>query len=179
MINEHKNLNFFNVIGSNIHDFAPESIDIAVSNNYIKKYADVICTEDINNYLIMIPADQISLWAKIEGEIRPAGRNHYAVWTPNALKKFIFEKGGKIESNVVELNINNLELRKESGRNNFVSGYKINSIFFIYEKDCIKQNNIISFNLDDVQQLNPTVSGKILFNKPSYFTISDYYKKLF
>ncbi len=48
MLDEQKGLNLFENIGNNIHNFSQETIKIAVSNNYkeIKKYADVICTED-------------------------------------------------------------------------------------------------------------------------------------
>ena len=78
-------------MGNNEHNFSKESVNIAVSNNYTKKYADVICTEDKESFLVMLPANQVQLWANIEGEIRPAGRNHYNVWTPNALKKFLLK----------------------------------------------------------------------------------------
>jgi len=63
MLEEQKNLNFFKNLGNNIHNFSKDSINFAVSNNYVatKKYADVICTEDEEGLLTMIPANQISL----------------------------------------------------------------------------------------------------------------------
>lgn len=41
-----KRLNFFERLGSNVHDFSDESILEAVTENYnVQKHADVICTE--------------------------------------------------------------------------------------------------------------------------------------
>jgi hypothetical protein len=90
MMKQHIGFSFFDNMGHNEHDFTAESIRIAVTENYsAKKFADVICTEDKNNYLTMMPANQVNLWATLEGEIRTAGRNHYSVWTPIALERFI------------------------------------------------------------------------------------------
>ncbi len=175
MLKEQRKLNFFNKMGSNENDFSNKSVNIAVTNNYVKKYADVICTEDMNGFLIMLPVNQISLWANIVGEIRPAGRNHYKVWTPNALKKYIIEKGGTIDNNTVTIEKSNLVERKERGGNGKISGYKINSIFFVYKKHCTEQSNLLKFELDKVQQLNPTISAKIYFKPIKYDDIKNYY----
>lgn len=175
MLEDQKDLNFFEVMGNNIHDFRDESIDIAVSNNYLEKFADVICTEDIDGYLVMIPADQVSQWANLEGEIRPAGRNHYNVWTPNALNNFLREKDAIINSDIVTISINKLETRTERGGNGRISGYKINPLFFIYLKDCTVNGNTISFNINKIQQLNPTIAGKMFFKEITYDTIKQHY----
>ena len=114
MLKEHKKLNFFDLMGHNEHCFSEESIMFAISNNYnqIKKYADVLCTEDKDGYLTMLPINQISQWAEIEGEIRSAGRNDYKVWTANALKKFLNDKNAIINGNTVVIDKKYLETRK-------------------------------------------------------------------
>lgn len=175
MLNEQKELNFFKVMGSNINNFSKESINIAVSNNYTKKYADVICTEDKNGILVMLPVNQVSLWAEIEGEIRPAGRNPYSVWTPNALKKFLYEKEAQIENDLVKIKKGNLTVRKERGGDGKISGYKINSLFFVRTKYCREEQNNIIFNLKNVQQLNPTIAGKMFFKNLLYIDVKKYY----
>ncbi|MDD4000673.1 MAG: hypothetical protein PHX62_07250, partial [Bacilli bacterium] len=177
MLEEQVGLNFFEVMGRNINNFSKESIDIAVSSNYSnkKKYADVICTEDIKGNLVMLPTNQVSIWAEIEGEIRPAGRNHYRVWTPNALKRFLIEKGAEINSNTVRVNKYNLEERRERGGNRKLSGYKVTPLFFIYIKDCSENNGILTFNLDNMRQLNPTIAGKMFFKKLTYSAVKQYY----
>jgi len=176
MLKEQTGLNFFEVMGSNINKFSKESIDIAISNNYTKKYADVICTEDINGYLVMIPANQVSNWANIVGEIRPAGRNHYDVWTPNALKRFLMNKKAKFNGNKVTINKEQLGIRTERGGNKRVSGYKINPLFFIYTKHCEVKGSLVSFDIGKVQQLNPTITGKMFFRELKYDEVKEYYK---
>lgn len=176
MLNEQQGLNFFDVMGSNINDFSTESINVAVSNNYTKKYADVVCTEDKNGILVMLPVNQVSLWAKIEGEIRPAGRNHYDVWTPNALKGFLTAKNARIHGSMVTIEKAKLSERRERGGNRKVSGYKINPLFFVYKEDCCESGANISFDLCKVRQLNPTSAGKMFFKKLKYADVKAYYK---
>lgn len=175
MMLEHTNLNFFEVMGNNIHDFDPNNVNIAITNNYSKKYADVICTEDVDGFLVMLPVNQVSIWAKIEGEIRPAGRNHYNVWTPLALKRFLKEKNATFDGDCVTVEIDKLGIRTERGGNGKISGYKINPLFFVYVKDCTEKGDCVTFNIDKVQQLNPTIAGKMFFTDLKYNNVKDYY----
>ena len=175
MLAEHIGLNFFEVMGNNIHDFSVDSVNIAVTNNYSKKYADVICTEDVNGYLVMIPVNQVSIWAKIEGEIRPSGRNHYKVWTPNALIKFLKSYDSSFSGDLVKVNKNKLDVRTERGGNGKISGYKITPLFFIYVDDCEDDGTFIKFNISKVRQLNPTIAGKMFFKHLKYSEVKEYY----
>ncbi|MEX1817550.1 hypothetical protein [Metamycoplasma hominis] len=180
MVSEHIGLNFVESAGKNINNFSLKSIEYAISNNYLeptKKFADVICTEDQNGNLVMIPANQISLWGNIVGEIRPAGRNHYDVWTIGILKKILKTENASIINNIATLSLDNLEVRKQRGGNNEISGYKINPLFFVYSKDCIidKNSNLISFNLKNVQQLNPTIAAKIFFEELDFDIVKKHY----
>lgn len=177
MLNEQKGLNFFNVMGNNVHDFSEESIDIAVSNNYAskKKYADVICTEDVDGYLVMLPTNQASVWAETAGEIRPAGRNPYNVWTPKALIKFLLEKEAVIENNTVTIKKNKLTERRARGGNGRVTGYKINPLFFVRITNCIENNGMLTFNLSEVKQLNPTIAAKMFFKNLKHENVKNHY----
>ncbi|MCM1404238.1 MAG: hypothetical protein NC133_01900 [Prevotella sp.] len=175
MLNEQEELNFFEVMGSNINNFSAHSVNIAVSNNYTKKYADVICTEDTKGNLVMLPANQVSIWAKLEGEIRPAGRNHYNVWTPKALENFLLKKGAVVNNGRVKIDISQLVGRKERGGNSKISGYKINNLFFIYANDCVVNDKFVMFTIDKVQQLNPTIAGKMFFKTLDYTRVKQYY----
>jgi hypothetical protein len=161
-----KRLNFWEVMGSNVNDFDPLNVQIAVTENYAsKKYADVICVEDINSYLTMIPANQAIHWANIRGEIRPAGRNKYSVWTPNKLVEFIIEMGGRINGSNVVIALDKLGQAKRRGGNDDVNRYKINSIFFIYARDLVIKNGEAYFKIDDVYQLKPTISAHMFFRE--------------
>jgi len=176
MLKQHIGFNFFENRGHNENNFTLESIRIAVTENYSsKKFADVICTEDINNYLTMIPSNQVDHWADLQGEIRTAGRNSYSVWTPNALSKFIIQLGGKIEDNYVYINRSNLEERKPRGGSG-ISGYKITSLFFIRLEDCkIDKNGDLKFEIHKVKQLNPTIAAKMFFNNLDISEVKKYY----
>lgn len=177
MLEEQKGLNFFEVMGSNINNFSNESINIAVSNNYTKKYADVVCTEDKDGFLVMLPINQISLWAEIEGEIRPAGRNHYNVWTPIALRKYLHTYNAEFDDKLMNVTVDKtlLSERRERGGNRKLSGYKITPLFFVYVENCETNGNFITFNINDVQQLNPTIAGKMFFKNLKYINVKNYY----
>lgn len=179
MLNEQKDLNFFENMGHNINDFSEESIKIAVSNNYAKKYADVICTEDIDGNFVMMPVNQVQLWAKLEGEIRPAGRNRYKVWTPNALRRLMSQYDPTINGSTVRLEKSKLEIRKERGGGGNISGYKITPLFFVYADDCMDDGIYITFDIKDVWQLNPTIASKMFFKTLKYKEVKSYYLELF
>lgn len=177
MLKEQEGLNFFEIMGHNINDFTKESIMYAVSNNYINKLLNVICTEDVNGYLVMMPANQAQLWAHIEGEIRPSGRNHYNVWTPIALRRFLTKLGASFNGKQVSIPKYKLEVRKERGGDGKISGYKITPLFFVYVKDCIERNGVLTFNIDKVQQLNPTIAGKVFFKTLKHAEVKAYYSR--
>ena len=162
-------------MGHNINDFSKDSVIYAVSNNYINKLLNVICTEDKNGYLVMMPANQVQLWAQTEGEIRPSGRNHYEVWTPKALRRFLMEKEAVFSGTNVTVEKSNLKIRKARGGAGKISGYKITPLFFVYSKDCEDLGSKISFDIRKVQQLNPTIAGKVFFKSLSYTEVKQYY----
>ncbi len=175
MLNEQKNLNFFSAMGGNVNDFSHKSINTAIVGNYAaKKFADVVCTEDVNGYLVMLPINQVHLWAEIEGEIRPAGRNAYSVWTPNALSKILGQKGATIDNGIVRLPQTELTTAKPRGGSG-VSRYKINSLFFVRAAKCRKIGSNIEFSLSDVRQLNPTITAKMFFKNLKYEEVREHY----
>ena len=179
MLEEQSQLNFFEIKGHNINSFSKESIALAVSNVGVNKIITVICTEDINGLLVMLPSNQAFLWANTEGEIRSAGRNHYKVWTPIALKNFLQDYNAQINGDIVKVDKNLLGERRESGGNQKLSGYKITSLFFIRLTDCRFENDFIIFNINKVRQLKPTIAGKMFFNELVYEKVKNYYKSYF
>jgi len=175
MLDEQRGLHFFRAMGSNINNFRPESINEAIVENYCaKKFADVVCTEDVRARLVMIPVNQVILWARTEGEIRPAGRNHYAVWTPCALHGFLKEKGATLIGGVVKMPVSRLEPAKPRGGTG-VSRYKINPLFFVRAEDVSVAGDMASFSLQSVRQLNPTIAGKMFFDSLSFDDVKAHY----
>lgn len=159
-----KRLNFWDVAGTNVNEFSPAHVQEAVTNNYTaKKYADVVCVEDTDNYLAMLPANQMDRWAEIRGEIRPAGRNPYKVWTPQKLAEAIAAIGGVVTNCSVVVQVDKLETAKRRGGDASVSRYKLKSVFFVRAENLRVVGDSAYFQLADVRQLKPTVSAHIFF----------------
>ena len=161
MLNDQSKLNFFEVQGHNINDFDYKSVEYAVAESYsMKKYADVICSEDLDENLIMLPANQLHLWADLQGEIRPNGRNDYKVFTPKALHKYLKIKHATIDNDICTLPISEMNPVHQRGKNT-IGRYKINSLFFVRKSNCIVKKETISFNINDVRQVHPTIAAKM------------------
>jgi hypothetical protein len=171
----YKKLNFFDHIGSNINDFSSESIKEAVNGNYAgKKFADVICTEDIDGFLTMIPANQADVWGKLTGEIRPSGRNHRKVWTPNRLKLDIESRGGVITGEIVRMPLSSIKAAAPRGGRG-ISRYKINSLFYVETKNFKIIEDEVEFLLKNVQHNKPTISAHMDFAGISFDEVRNYY----
>lgn len=178
MIEEKKGLNFFEIKGHNISNFSKESVALAVSSVGVNKIITVICTEDKNGLLVMLPSNQAFMWAETEGEIRSAGRNNFKVWTPCALKKFLIELNAEFNEDMITVDSSGLSERKQRGGGGKPSGYKLTPLFFIYSKDCTYNGTLITFNFNKVRQLRPTIAGKMFFYNLDYSQVRDYYIKL-
>jgi hypothetical protein len=177
MLNEHIGYDVFANMGRNESDFSTDSIKTAISNNYnAKKFADVICTEDTNGYLTMIPANQVDAWARLEGEIRTAGRNPYSVWTPDKLKVFIERLGGNIDNGIITITESQLTLSAPRGGTG-VSRYKINNLFFVRSQNVDILGGVATFELRHVFQLNPTITAKMFFDNLDINNVHAYYKE--
>jgi hypothetical protein len=175
-----KNLNFWNVMGSNVNSFSLEAIQIAVSENYAaKKYADVICVEDRDGYLAMMPANQVGLWSITQGEIRPAGRNSYAVWTPMALAKYVSDLGGTIDNGNVSVPLRSVATASQRGGDDEISRYKLNSLFFVRVENAKNVDGTLYFKLEDVKQLKPTIAAKMFFTNLEVAKVHAHYSSEF
>lgn len=168
-------LNFWDHVGSNINDFSAESIHQAVTENYSgNKFADVICTEDRAGFLTMVPSNQVHLWGKLEGEIRPGGRNPYSVWTPLKLSNLVAGLGGSIKGNSVAIPKSRVTTSKPRGGSG-VGRYRLNSIFFVRSKEVTVKGNLLHFSLDAVKQLRPTIAAKMFFRDLDYAAVRSHY----
>lgn len=172
-----KDLNFFSVQGSNVNDFSIESVTTAVNDNYAsQKFADVVCVEDNQGFLTMIPADDLTRWSSIRGEIRPAGRNKYAVFTPKALAKFIVAAGGEIQGEKVKFPVSKMKTAAKRGGDGEINRWKINSLFFVYSEKAKLSGDDLEFLLKDVKQLKPTVSAHMDFQQLNIDEIASHYE---
>jgi len=173
-----KKLNFWSVMSHNVNDFDPVNVQAAVTNNYAsKKHADVICVEDKNNYLTIIPANQVVIWADIKGEIRPAGKNRYQVWTPQKLISVVKDLGGQISDTEVSLPLDKFyKTAKQRGGPDTINRYKLNPLFFVYVKDVKIEKNIAKFQIKKIFQLKPTISAHMNFKKLDIKSVREKYR---
>jgi hypothetical protein len=170
-----RNLNVFEHVGNNIAEFSTSSIEKAVTENYLgEKLAHVICTEDEDGKLVMLPSHHVAYWAKLEGEIRPSGRNSYAVWTPIRLLGVLQNLEAIIEGNIVKIPLSKLKASNARGSNK-VSRYKINPFFFVRESMVTIEGKLASFPLEVVRQLNPSITAKMNFKGLKISKVAEFY----
>jgi len=170
-----KKLNIFDHLGNNEAIFSNESILFAVLNNYLgNKLADVICTEDNSGFLVMLPTQHVAHWARLEGEIRPSGRNPYKVWTPKHLMKCLKEKDAVINNDSVTIPLHKIEITTERGGSK-KNRCKINPLYFVQFNDAYINNQSVTFKLQSVWQLNPSISTKMNFAGIKFEEVKDFY----
>jgi hypothetical protein len=170
-----KGFNIFEHLGSNLSDFSPESVETAVTENYSgEKFAAFICTEDSSGYLALIPARDVAIWAKLEGELRPTGRNSYPVWTPNKLLSVVKEKGGSVQSDIVSMPLSSFKQSKARGGEN-ISRFKLSPLFFVRSEDVENTESIVKFKLDAVKQNIPDITTKINFKNLDVSKVKKFY----
>lgn len=183
MLSEQNCLNFFETGNSNVNNFSNDSIVHAVSNNYadpnkIAKNADYILTESKNGMLVLIKPSDFPVFAKIEGEIRPAGKNHCSPWCTMKLMNDLNAKGASIsfDKSTALIEKSKLEIIGKRGSSNVASRYKISRFFFVYLSDCKDAGNgYISIDISKIQQLIPTICAKTDIRKLDYSTVKNYY----
>ena len=165
----------FEHIGNNFSNFSKTSVEKAVTENYSGlKYAHFVCTEDVSGYLVLIPSSHVAMWAKLEGELRPTGRNSYPVWTPIKLRNVIREKGGEIHGEKVEMPLASFKQSKARGGEK-ISRFKISPLFFIRSDDVEITEREVSFKLENVRQNIPDITAKINFKHLDISKVQEYY----
>lgn len=180
MLEEHieKNLNAFEHLGSNVNSFSKENIEKAVAENYSgTKFADFICTEDSQGFLVMLPSSDVTRWATLEGELRPSGRNHSKVWTPIRLEKVLKGKGALLRNSKVEILKSELKSSNARGSSE-ISRYKIDPAFFVYKRDIEMIGEKATFDLASVRQLIPSITAKMNFRGLEISQVKSYYLDL-
>ena len=171
-----KKLNYFARQGSNVNDFSMESLKYAVNANYQGlKFADTICTEDGVGKLTMIPSDEIDKWARLEGEVRPAGRNSRKAWTQNDLSQQIISRGGEVLNQVVSIPVDSLSVSKPRGGTG-TSRFKIGSLYFVRSENVQIREQLAVFKLSDIRQLIPTITAKMFFENLDSNQVRNHYE---
>lgn len=164
-----KNNTTLNYIGKNVR--LSEDVQREMFHDYIKRGGiDAIMTfgEDDKPVLIDTHSNVLDKCISTKGgEIRTAGRNHKAVFTPKRLDKElqqnnIFHDNGngifKISKQDAETN--KLFVKKRGGTE--ITRLKINNIFYVPIKSVeYDSNGLMTFKKADIQQLKPTISAHL------------------
>ena len=167
--------NVFEHVGNNFSEFSKESIETAVIENYTGgKLAHFICTEDAAGLLVLIPCGDLPRWAKLEGELRPTGRNSYPVWTPRKLKAVRVEKGATISGDEVNMPLSIFKKSKARGGEK-ISRFKISPLFFVRSEDVKVTDSNVFFSIDAVRQNIPDITTKINLKKIQYSGLKEFY----
>ena len=146
-----------------------------MTENYTgTKFAHFICTEDSSGFLVIVPSSHVAKWARLEGELRPTGRNSYPVWTPIKLTKVIEEKGGTVVGDTVRMPLSSFKQSKARGGER-ISRFKISPLFFIRSEDAKTTQSQVSFTLDAVKQNIPDITTKINFKEIQFSALKDFY----
>ena len=169
--------NIFEHLGSNINNFSSESIEKALTENYQgEKYAHVICTEDKYGNLVMLPSNHVTHWARMEGEIRPSGRNSCRAWSTSRLVEVLNLMSATHQGGKVEVDMTSLRPTKARGGSQ-ISRYRIDPIFFVRSKDLTIEGNRAIFDLKSVKQNIPSITAKMNFEDLEIEEVRDFYMR--
>jgi hypothetical protein len=83
----------------------------------------------------------------------------------------------EIENNIVRIPLNKLKSSNARGSRS-ISRYKIDPLFFVRESNVTLSGQTASFALDEVRQLNPSITAKMNFKGLKVAKVQDYYSEL-
>lgn len=148
----------FSIEGSNYHNFSND-IKRKAFESYCKakKIDQMVFRCKDGNFVIIDPEKDIDYINFDVAELRPAGRNPHAVFTPKKLESVLKRMGATIKNGRVFIDEDCVSQTKGRGMSQ-ITRIKFGSFFFVRIGKTKKQDEIISFNLVDVQQLKPTFS---------------------
>lgn len=158
-----------NHIGYNVR--LGEDVQREMFHDYIKRGGiDAIMTFGVDDKPVLIDTHSDILDECIPtkgGEIRTAGRNHKAVFTPKRLEKTlrqsdVFKENGCDTFTILadDAEQNNLFVKKRGGTE--ISRLKISNVFYVPIKKVTQDSDgTLSFKVSDVQQLKPTISAHL------------------
>jgi hypothetical protein len=169
-------LNIFDASGSNVNGFTQESVVRAASQSYTGAHhvADAILTEDKQGILTLFPSQDVGMWAQLRGEIRPAGKNAYKVWTPKLLMRTLRDLGATVDEHLVSVKVSAMKTAKPRGGVG-LSRYKISPLFFVRKANVNITGEACEFRIDDIEQLNPTIAAHMFFKTLRYQDAKNHY----
>lgn len=166
--------NVIEQIGHNYNNFDDETKVMSIMEYFARHDIDVIVSSTSDNDLIVLTPECV----KIElpdgrriittenSEIRTSGRNHRKVFTRDLFEKVLKDMNAiQIDENKYEVSLNNDLVEIVNGRGTSIpSRVKFNKVFFVNIKNAKIENDKITFDINNVEQLKPSISMHIKIN---------------
>jgi hypothetical protein len=159
-----KGLNIRNLKNHNTKpaDFQHESVTKAIVAALGR--ADLVCTNDKDGFVVLVPITDLLNLVRVEGEIRSAGRNSYAVWTPKFFAEVLADESGSIVGSEVNLPVTDKSWGKGRGTDESTR-FRIGSLFWAPIAKVRIESARARIKLADVKQKRPTIAAKIFFEE--------------
>ena len=178
--------NVIEQIGHNYNDFDDETKVLSVMEYFARHDIDAIVSSTSNNELVVLTPECV----KIElpdgrriittenSEIRTSGRNHRKIFTKNLFMNVLDQMNAiEIDKDKYEVSLDNELVEIVNGRGTSTpSRIKFNKVFFVDINDAIIENDKVVFNINDVEQLKPSISMHIKINATKD-ELKDYFEK--
>lgn len=169
-----KETNVLEQIGHNYSNFDEESKNKSILEYFNRHKIDAIISSTSNDDLILITPlcvnSKLSNGKNIiltdNSEIRTSGRNSTKVFTKELLNKLLIDMNAiEVSKDIYQVSLDNRYVELVNARGtNIPSRVKFNKIFFVKISKITIINNIISFNINDIEQLKPSISMHIKIN---------------
>lgn len=177
--------NVIEQIGHNYNDFDDETKVLSVMEYFARHDIDAIVSSTSNNELVVLTPECV----KIElpdgrriittenSEIRTSGRNHRKIFTKNLFMNVLDQMNAvEIDKDKYEVSLDNELVEIVNGRGTSTpSRIKFNKVFFVDINDAVIENDKVVFNINDVEQLKPSISMHIKINA-SKDKLKDYFE---
>ena len=169
-----KETNVIEQIGHNYNNFDDEIKVKSIEKYFERHNIDVIISSTTDNDLVVLTPkcvkielpDGRRIITTENSEIRTSGRNHTKIFTMGLFEKVLKDMEAiKISDNEYEVSLNNNLVEVVNGRGTSTpSRVKFNKVFFVDIKNAKIENNKITFNINNVKQLKPSISMHIKIN---------------
>lgn len=166
--------NVIEQIGHNYNSFDDETKILSIMEYFSRHNIDAIVSSTSDNELIILTPDCVKielpdgrrLITTENSEIRTSGRNHRKVFTKKFFESTLEKMNAiKVSDEVYEVDLKNDLVEIVNGRGTkSLSRVKFNKVFFINIKDAEVNGETIKFNINNVEQLKPSISMHIKIN---------------
>lgn len=179
--------NVIEQIGHNYNNFGENIKEKSVLEYFNRHNIDVILSSTSSDELIALTPDCVKktlpdgrkIITTENSEIRTSGRNHRKVFTMDLFMSFLEQlHATRVSDTKYEVTIDNELVEIVNGRGTSKpSRIKFNKIFFISINNALILDNKVVFDINDVEQLKPSISMhiKINANKEELKNIFDKY----